>query len=254
MKKVVLFCSSWHNCADAMAEPLHEMLEKRLGEKVTFSSHGGYLEGESRERFLTDSRDADVVLTDAWNYSKDLRGDRPFVSMMNIVADVQRQNPRVWCFAQTFDACMQNRRDVHQIATPFGGFAAPVMNIIADYLAGKIEKDGVKKCYFLRSVTRGFNGPGFERMSCDGDELVFCATPHDDKSKGTFMWMKNGAEGREHVWEYGDLVEVQESGDSVVVRGIFHGRQEVYGSGGGYKTPYTIHFTFTCSLEKALAC
>ena len=251
MKKVVLFCSSWHDCADIMAEPLHEMLEKRLGEKVAFSSHGGYLEGESRERFLTDCRDANVILTDVWNYSTSLRGFQPFISMMSIVADVTRQNPHAWVFAQRME---ERKREVHQFATPCDGFAAPLMNIVADYLAGKIERDGVKKRYFLRSVTRGFNGPGFERVSCDNDELVFCPTPHDTDSKGTFMWMKKDAEGREHIWEYGELIEVQEAGDSLVVRGIFHGRQEVYGSGGGYKTPYTIHFVFTCSLEKALAC
>lgn len=259
MKKVVLFCSGTTERTHPYYGDngdLHQEIERKLGEKIRFAGYVDCLEGEREEQFVSECMDADVVLLDAWNYSKEWRWDKNFWSLASIANRIKSRNPGVWIFAQMFN---DKKCNVHAFATPVNSFAFPTMGLVANYLGGKIERDGFERRYFLRSARRCFNELGPEQRECYGDELVIRATPHDTP-KGTFMWVKKDSENRDQVWEHGEIVEMQETANSFIVHGIFHGKQKTCGgtllmSSDYYDaTPYTIRFAFECSLEKTLAC
>ena len=122
--KVVLFCSAWKK-NDPIFKVCKAEYEKMAGMEVSVSEFGGYLEGEKKTRFLKESETADIIITDAWNYSSHGSAESLKKSMADIVQTASYENPQAKIFADLMDGLYEV--EVHKISgvTPHVGYYEP---------------------------------------------------------------------------------------------------------------------------------
>jgi CheY-like chemotaxis protein len=117
--KVVMYCSASKGPDDATygnngGKFWH--LQDQSGVEIKFVPFGGFLEGQKLLDFLEECETADVVVTDAWNYSAYGTVESSQERMACIVHDVKASNPMVRVFSQLMGG--DQRVAVHRYADP----------------------------------------------------------------------------------------------------------------------------------------
>jgi len=145
--KVVLHVMAGSGTNDAfygVNGSVHTILRGKAGVEFNFVSYcGQFLDGETANRFVTDCRDAQVVIVDAWNHpTSDIEtwGSRfdPHQSMAGVVRRVLDVNPTAQVFADLMEG-------VHEVAVH--KYAQPIHNwhddIIATAIKNSVKTEGL---------------------------------------------------------------------------------------------------------------
>ena len=119
-------------------------LQKKTGVDIDFVSFcGQYLDGETLTLFLNECKDAQVVITDAWNhplnndYINDQGWKNPEQSMANVVSQIALINPQAKIFSQLLEGV--RKVAVHQHAEPHTGYTD---DVIVEAIKQRVVKEG----------------------------------------------------------------------------------------------------------------
>lgn len=123
-------------------------LEEMFGEPINFRGFGGYLDGSTREEFMTECKDAEVVVVDAWTHPPGPTSSwgvkDPHETMLEIVREVRRINPRAILFADLMEGKYEVA--VHSIAKPIRSWTDdPIVSALEIVRARKTAKETDKR-------------------------------------------------------------------------------------------------------------